>query len=1030
MALMGPFERLRALFGAPPSPTGPRFDSERWNNPIGFNVSVPPEMTGMALLDGMRAPKIRRDLAMQVPAVKRVRDLICGTLGTLRPGLIDASNKPVPWPLGTQPERNKARSVSMTNIVEDMLLHKYAWLRVTELTGGYPSKVVHLDFDSVSVQQDSKVWVSRDGTSQGSAWDWVPDSQLIRIDSPNDALLECGASAIRACLQLGRTAGRYADDPMPLGYFTPKEGAAGPDDPQSMLDDWEDQRARRAWGYLEDMEAKTLTWNPEELQLGTARDYAVLEIARLGGVDPEELGVSTTSRTYANSEQRRLDLIDFTLLAYVTAIEDRMSMDDVTAPGRRCIYDYSGFLRSDTKTRLETYALGLELGIYTPERIAAIERIPVFKVPTPPKPEPVAPPAEQPTDRPTADGNPRLARVGRMLQLSAPAAFAADDHGVPFSFGRIDSGPQFKADKATRTVSGLAIPWNQTAWSGGYQWMFAPGSLHWSDASRVKLDKDHVNGTEFGAGKQLDSGEVGLSARFGVSATALGDEMLTLASDGVYDGFSVFVGFDSAADGFTEHPDNPDIRLVHSATLRKVALTAMPAFDDARLTSVAASKGGVPVTAPTVTGTAPAVATVPPPMDWAAFTAGLTAAVTEATSKAAEAAFQRIGAPNLPVDAATGQPILPPDGRATVSAGQGVATVGREEPVYMMNGNGPSFVRDTWKMRTEGDHEAAARVRKFMQQTEDAARSRAALTAGAEFAVNTGNASGVVPPGYRPDMFVSQLLKERPLTNSVSRGTLTDATPFNIPKYVSSSGESAQHVEGVNPSQGSLVLGVTTVSPTAVSGLFQLTREIVDSANPAIDAIAMAAMREAYSQQTEAMVYAELNGTNGVGGTITTGFVPSGAQAATTTGQGDELLAGVRTAMALYPFRRFGSINRAHLSQEGTTEFASAVDTTGRPLLPYLGAQNSVGTANTSTQGYLVDGVTMEPTWSMTGNAAGDADVLMFNSADVWAWESGLLMFRYEERNGPANIDLAMFGYFATRVLRPIGLSAVRHTHT
>jgi HK97 family phage major capsid protein len=615
-----------------------------------------------------------------------------------------------------------------------------------------------------------------------------------------------------------------------------------------------------------------------------------------------------------------------------------------------------------------------------------------------------------------------------MLQLSAPAFAADDSTAIPFSFARTDSGPKFKADKDTRTVAGLAVPWNQVAYSGGYQWMFAPGSLHWSDASRVKLDKDHVNGTEFGSGRQLDSGEFGLSARFGVSATALGDEMLTLAADGVYDGFSVYVGFDSAADGFTAHPDNPDIRLVHSATLRKVALTAMPAFDDARLTSVAASIGGVPVTAPTVQGQAPAVATVPPPMDWAAFTAGLTAAVTEATAKAAEAAFQRIGAPNLPVDAATGQPILPPDGRATVSAGQGVVTVGREEPVYMMNGNGPSFVRDAWKSRTENDFEARARVQKFMAQTEEAARSRAALTAGAEFAVNTGNASGVVPPGYRPDLFVSQLLKERPLTNSVSRGTLTDATPFNIPKYVSSTGEAATHVEGTNPSQGSLVLGVTTVSPTAVSGLFQLTREIVDSANPAIDAIAMAAMREAYSQQTEAMVYAEVNGANGVGGTIASGFVPSGAQAATTTGQGDELLAGVRAAMALYPFRRFGSIDRAHLSQEGTSQFASAVDTTGRPLLPYLGAQNTVGTANTSTQGYLVDGVTMQPTWSMTGNAAGDADVLMFNAADVWAWESGLLMFRFEERNGPANIDLAMFGYFATRVLRPVGLSGIRHT--
>jgi HK97 family phage major capsid protein len=1033
MALMGPFERVRALFAAPPSPRGPKLDSARWTNPIGFTVSVPSEMTGMALLDGSRAPKIRRDVAIQVPSVKRVRDLIAGTLGTLQPQLINSKNEIQPWELGAQPEANEARTVTMTRIVEDMLFEQRSWLRITEMSGGWPSKVVRLEPDSVSVQENSKVWVNRSGNSQGHSWEWVPDSQLIRIESPNDGLLTAGAAAIRACLQLQRTAGRYAEDPMPLGYFTPKEGVAGPEDPEKMLNDWEDQRARRAWGYLEDMDAKTLTWNPEELQLGTARDYAVLEIARLGGVDPEELGVSTTSRTYANSEQRRLDLIDFTLIAYVTAIEGRLSMNDVTRKDNRVVYDYSGFLRSDTLSRLQAYREGLEIGLYTPKRIADIERVPVFTVPKPPKPEaPAAPPNGAPAPpngvpKPNGtNGVPKLTKVGNMLVGAAPAFAAATEDAVQFSFGHTDGGPQFKADKETRTVTGLAIPWNRVAYSMGYRWMFAPGSLHWSDASRVKLDKDHVNGTEFGSGRQLDNTEVGLTAKFGVSATALGDEMLTLATDGVYDGFSVWAGFDSEADGWTSHPEDPDLRYVHSATLRKVALTAMPAFDDARLTSVAASREGVPVTAPTVQTPAPAGTPIAPPIDWAAFTQGLTTAVTASVEQAAQAAFARIGAPTAPVGA-DGTPVVP-EQRATVQAASGIQ-VTREAPIYTMNGNGPSFVRDTWKMRTEGDQDAAGRVRKFMLQTEEAARSQQALLAGsAAFAVNTGNASGVVPPGYRPDMFVSQLLKERPLVNSVSRGTLTDATPFNIPKYVSSTNEAAPHVEGVNPTQGTLVLGVTTVSPGAISGTFQLTREIVDSANPAIDAIAMAAMRESYSQQTEALVYAELNGVNGVGGTITSGFVPSGAQAATTTGQGDELLAGVRAQMALYPFRRFGSIDRAHLSQEGTTAFATAVDTTGRPLLPYLGAMNAQGTASVATQGYLVDGVTMQPTWSMTGNAAGDADVLMFNSTDVWAWESGLLMFRYEERSGPANIDLALFGYFATRVLRPVGLSGIRHT--
>jgi hypothetical protein len=308
------------------------------------------------------------------------------------------------------------------------------------------------------------------------------------------------------------------------------------------------------------------------------------------------------------------------------------------------------------------------------------------------------------------------------------------------------------------------------------------------------------------------------------------------------------------------------------------------------------------------------------------------------------------------------------------------------------------------------------------------------------FAINTGNASAVIPPGYRPDLFVSQLLKGRPMVQGISRGTINDATPFNIPAYRSSSGETATHVEGTNPSQGSMVLGTVTVSPGAVSGLFKITREMADSANPAIDAIATKAMAESYSQNTEGQVYSKLNGANGVGGTITSGFVPSGAQAyaisvdatpdTDAADAGPALLAQVRQSTAMYPFRRFAPIDFGFISAEATMAFAGAVDTTGRPLLPYEAPQNVVGTSSPRTGGYRVDGQVYEPAWAMTGNASGDADVIAGAESDVWCWESPTLMFRFEERDGPANIDLALFGYFAVEILRPIGLVGIRLTLT
>lgn len=361
-------------------------------------------------------------------------------------------------------------------------------------------------------------------------------------------------------------------------------------------------------------------------------------------------------------------------------------------------------------------------------------------------------------------------------------------------------------------------------------------------------------------------------------------------------------------------------------------------------------------------------------------------------------------------------------------------TVTREAPIYTLNGGGPSLVRDAWHAQMSRDDDAMHRIRKFRAQTEEVAKIAQSQL---QFATNqalqfttstTSNAAGVIPPGYRPDLFVPQLGQGRPFVNALSRGVIANATPFVVPVFGSATGATADHVEGVNPTDGTLAFTTKTVTPGAVSGLLKLTREIVDSSNPAIDQIALAAMRESYARQTEAKVYTLLNGASGAGGVITAGFVPSGAQVAFTGAAptGAVLLSKVREQLALYPFRRFAAPNQALMSQRATTLFAIAVDTTGRPLLPSVGAQNTAGLGNAVQVGWFVDGLAHVPAWAVTGVGDGDGDVFTLNSMDAWAWESPILTFRYEERSGPAVIDLALFGYFATHLLRPVGLSAIR----
>jgi HK97 family phage major capsid protein len=350
--------------------------------------------------------------------------------------------------------------------------------------------------------------------------------------------------------------------------------------------------------------------------------------------------------------------------------------------------------------------------------------------------------------------------------------------------------------------------------------------------------------------------------------------------------------------------------------------------------------------------------------------------------------------------------------------------VTREEPVYRFDGEqrGASMVRDFWRANTERDQDAVERLRKFQAQQRDMVdllvKTPPSVRAGFAGAATTNvDTDSVIPPGYRPDLFVNELMQSRPIVAQASRGTITDATPFVVPRFVSSTGLTADHTEGTNPSNGTIVLDSITVSPGAVSGMFELTREIVDAANPAIDAIALAAMRESYNQQTEVKAHAALNGAALAANTedITTAVLGG------TDGEAIGLLRGL---LADYPFHRFAAPTGAVMSQAMTRHLATAVDPDGRPLLPSVGASNTSGVGNAVSQGWFVDGLPFVPAWAMT-ETEDDHVAIVTNRADWWAWESPLLTFRFEEKSGPAKIELALFAYFATAVLRPAGFSAL-----
>jgi hypothetical protein len=73
--------------------------------------------------------------------------------------------------------------------------------------------------------------------------------------------------------------------------------------------------------------------------------------------------------TYANVQDERKQFLTLSLQPFITAIEDRLSMDDITARGNVVRFDIDkNFLRTDPLQELAVIEKLLTLNMITPEQ--------------------------------------------------------------------------------------------------------------------------------------------------------------------------------------------------------------------------------------------------------------------------------------------------------------------------------------------------------------------------------------------------------------------------------------------------------------------------------------------------------------------------------------------------------------------------------------------------------------------------------------------------------------------------------------
>ena len=136
---------------------------------------------------------------------------------------------------------------------------------------------------------------------------------------------------------------------------------------------------------------------------------------------------------------------------------------------------------------------------------------------------------------------------------------------------------------AKRTITGIALPYNTTAVvSGGQEVSFLPGSLP-VEGKAPKLYMSHDSTQAIGLVVERTADQTAMYFTAKVSTTALGDEALVLAADGVLD--SVSVGVNPTDFSFNED----GVMIIAAADWLELSLVPQPAFAGATITDVAAS---------------------------------------------------------------------------------------------------------------------------------------------------------------------------------------------------------------------------------------------------------------------------------------------------------------------------------------------------------------------------------------------------------------------------------------------------------
>jgi HK97 family phage portal protein len=325
---------------------------------------------------------VSREEAVTVPSVMRCRNLIATTIGVMELKTYSKATKEeipnLPWV--NQLSKSAPNSVILTAVVDALIFYGTAYLEVTEVyqDDNRPARFDFVNNTRVQVQLNKLNTFVDFYTVDGRERPMSGIGSLVTIQSPIDGILHAGARTLRAAIDLEKAASVAASTPIPSGILKNNGADLPASEVSGLLAAWKRSRAERSTAYLTStLEYQPTSFSPKDMLYTESIASMATQIARLFNINAYYINADTNSTmTYSNVQDERRQFVSLSLQPYVSAVENRFSMDDLSPTTQFVAFDMdSGFLRANPMERLNVIEKMLTLGLITVEEARAMEEL-------------------------------------------------------------------------------------------------------------------------------------------------------------------------------------------------------------------------------------------------------------------------------------------------------------------------------------------------------------------------------------------------------------------------------------------------------------------------------------------------------------------------------------------------------------------------------------------------------------------------------------------------------------------------------